>query len=434
MVKNVAGYELTKLFVGSAGTLAVLTRARLRLRALPEDVLTLALRFLGFRGPLWPFTPFRDRQSFRRRVALLNPDLSRELGFEDWTLLTRFEGFREETNEGASQARRRAGTRAADSVGASVWDQIRDFPVRVLGDSELLLRGQGAPARIFALAESWQDGGPLVAYPDSGVVYSHTRDLEALGNRRETAALCGANTVLERAPSSLKNELDVFGEIPEAFAIVKRLEEKLESRRSPFAGSVRGAPVTSLYEKTLACVHCGLCLPACPAYRVDPRESLAPRGQVYNIRAVLEGRLEMTPALASEIYDCLACRGCESVCPSGVPVGAIVEQARGLITEKKQEGRTARLLKRFLLSGVLAHPRRLAALMALLRVYERSGLRSIVRFLLGRLAPPSPSASDSCPLSVESPRASPRSLLLRARSAPGLRSSPAVSPRIRSRT
>ncbi|HEY7817709.1 MAG TPA: (Fe-S)-binding protein [Vicinamibacteria bacterium] len=145
--------------------------------------------------------------------------------------------------------------------------------------------------------------------------------------------------------------------------------------------------MSSLYEKTLACVHCGLCLPACPAYRVDPRESLAPRGQVYNIRAVLEGRLELTPALASEIYDCLACRGCESVCPSGVPVGSIVEEARGLITEKKQEGSLDRHLKRLLLSGILAHPRRLSALMSLLRIYERSGLRSLARFLLARIAP-----------------------------------------------
>jgi glycolate oxidase iron-sulfur subunit len=145
--------------------------------------------------------------------------------------------------------------------------------------------------------------------------------------------------------------------------------------------------VTTLYEKTLACVHCGLCLPACPAYRVDPRESLAPRGQVYNIRAVLEGRLELTPALATEIYECLACRGCESVCPSGVPVGSIVEQARGLITEKRLEGKSGRFLKRVLLSGVLAHPRRLSMLMALLRVYERSGMRSLVRFLLARVSP-----------------------------------------------
>lgn len=142
-----------------------------------------------------------------------------------------------------------------------------------------------------------------------------------------------------------------------------------------------------LYQKTLACVHCGLCLPACPAYQADPRESLAPRGQVYNVRALLEGRIELTEGLASEIYDCLACRGCESVCPSGVPVGSIIEQARALITEERTEGAIARLTKRALLSGVLAHRRRLGLLMGLLRGYERSGVRSLVRALLSRVAP-----------------------------------------------
>jgi glycolate oxidase iron-sulfur subunit len=68
-------------------------------------------------------------------------------------------------------------------------------------------------------------------------------------------------------------------------------------------------------------------------------------------------------------------------------VGSIVEQARGLISEKRLEGAGERLLKRFLLSGVLAHPRRLSMLMALLRLYERSGVRSLVRFLLARFSP-----------------------------------------------
>ncbi len=142
-----------------------------------------------------------------------------------------------------------------------------------------------------------------------------------------------------------------------------------------------------LYQKTLACVHCGLCLPACPAYQAAPRESLAPRGQVYNVRAMLEGRIALTSGMASEIYDCLACRGCESVCPSGVPVGSIVEEARSLITEGRQEGPIVRLSKRAILSGVLAHPRRLSLLMAVLRGYQRSGLRSLVRALLSRVAP-----------------------------------------------
>ncbi len=221
VVKNVAGYELSKLFVGSAGTLGVLTRACLRLRALPEDKVTIARAFPRVSTAAEVFHSIARQPVPPEAVALLNPELSKELGFEDWTLLARFEGFREETKEGA---------KGGENVGVAVWDELRDFPARPLGGAELLLRGQAAPARVFALAESWQDGGPLVAFPDSGLVYSHTRDPEALANRRETAALCGANAVLERGPSSLKSEIDVFGEVPEAFAIMKALKEKLDPK------------------------------------------------------------------------------------------------------------------------------------------------------------------------------------------------------------
>ena len=119
-------------------------------------------------------------------------------------------------------------------------------------------------------------------------------------------------------------------------------------------------------------------MPACPAYELKPRESLAPRGQVYNVRAILEGRLPITAGLASEFYDCLACRGCESVCPAGVPVGNIMEEARGLITQAKTEGALFRWAKRFLLSGVLAHPRRLALFMTFARWGDALGLRRLV--------------------------------------------------------
>jgi len=230
VVKNVAGYELSKLFVGSAGTLAVLTRAFLRLRAIPEEVVSLALAFPRLSQAARAFHGIARQAVLPEAVALLNPELSKEHGWEDWTLVSRFEGFREETSEGVDDARTQAGARAASTARAGVWEELRDFPVRPLGEAELMLRGQAAPARAFALADSWQDGGPLVAYPDSGLVYSHTRDLEAFANRRETAALCGANAVVERAPSSLKSEMDVFGEIPEAFEIMKRIKEKLDPR------------------------------------------------------------------------------------------------------------------------------------------------------------------------------------------------------------
>ena len=142
-----------------------------------------------------------------------------------------------------------------------------------------------------------------------------------------------------------------------------------------------------IYEKTLACVHCGLCLPACPAYENAPRESLAPRGQVFNARALLEGRLPASDGLAEDLYECLACRGCESVCPAGVEVGAIVEGVRGLLDEEQVEPRRVRALKRFALGAVVARPVVLGAAMWLLRFTGRIGLRRFVQPVLARLAP-----------------------------------------------
>lgn len=227
VVKNVAGYELMKLVVGSSGTLAVLTKAYLRLRAMPEAVLGLAT---SFRRPNQAAAAFRSAIRMPlppEAIALLSPASSRVHGLEDWTLLLRFEGFREETGEAIESARE---TFRGDSVplAGAIWEEIRDFPARPLGEGDLLLRGQVAPARTFELAERWQDGGVLVAYPDSGIVYSHTEDLDALGDREESATLVGGNVVVERAPSSLKQERDVFGELPEGFPLMKGIKEKLD--------------------------------------------------------------------------------------------------------------------------------------------------------------------------------------------------------------
>jgi glycolate oxidase FAD binding subunit len=224
VVKNVAGYELSKLLVGSAGTLAVITRACLRLRAIPEDVVTLALPFRRIAEAAEAFQRIAREAALPDAAALLNPEHSSEQGHEGWTLVVRYEGFREET----AAAKERTG---GQELAPSIWETLRDFPVRKLRANELLLRGQAAPARVFGLAEAWQDGGPLVAYPDSGLLYSLTRDPDALANRREAAGLWSANAVLERAPSSLKSDMDVFGEIPEAFFVMKALKEKLDPRR-----------------------------------------------------------------------------------------------------------------------------------------------------------------------------------------------------------
>src|SRR3974377_690003 len=78
------------------------------------------------------------------------------------------------------------------------------------------------------------------------------------------------------------------------------------------------------------CVHCGLCLNACPTYRELGLEMDSPRGRVYQMVQVSEGA-PITPSYLEHIGRCLACRGCESACPSGVRYGRMVEDARAEI-------------------------------------------------------------------------------------------------------
>src|SRR5687768_5593047 len=82
-------------------------------------------------------------------------------------------------------------------------------------------------------------------------------------------------------------------------------------------------------EKILACVHCGLCLEACPTYIATGNENDSPRGRIYLMRAVEEDRLKSdSPAFESPINRCLDCRACEQVCPAGVEYGNLLEVSR----------------------------------------------------------------------------------------------------------
>ena len=84
------------------------------------------------------------------------------------------------------------------------------------------------------------------------------------------------------------------------------------------------------------CVHCGLCLNACPTYRELGVEMDSPRGRIYQMVNVQSGAAEITSAYIEHIDLCLACRGCESACPSGVQYGKLVEAARAEIEAHRE--------------------------------------------------------------------------------------------------
>ncbi len=125
------------------------------------------------------------------------------------------------------------------------------------------------------------------------------------------------------------------------------------------------------------CVRCGLCLQHCPTYLQTGLETESPRGRLYLIRALAEGRIEPTGNVAGHLDQCLQCRNCEAVCPSGVPYGRIMEGARAVVLSGDRPPASWRL-RAFFLRQVVARPGRLAVLASALRAYQASGLRNVV--------------------------------------------------------
>jgi glycolate oxidase iron-sulfur subunit len=157
------------------------------------------------------------------------------------------------------------------------------------------------------------------------------------------------------------------------------------------AAAPRAGGVAELeYDDLLKCVHCGFCLPSCPTYAELGQEPDSPRGRIYLIKAVADGRLDLTGSVEAHLSLCLACRACETACPSGVPYGHLIEAARAELARRRPGPAGRRWLRRLALEVVLPRPRLLRALAATLRLYQRSGLQRLVRAsgVLRRLPPP----------------------------------------------
>lgn len=130
-----------------------------------------------------------------------------------------------------------------------------------------------------------------------------------------------------------------------------------------------------------ACVHCGICLPQCPTYRVLGQEMDSPRGRLYLMRAAAEGRTALTPQLAHHLDLCLGCRACETACPSGVPFGQLLEATRGQLERAGVRAPGADRGTLRLMLALFPRPDRLRALLRGLRFYQRTGLQAAVRGL-----------------------------------------------------
>ncbi|MDT7807467.1 MAG: glycolate oxidase iron-sulfur subunit [Acidobacteriota bacterium] len=132
-------------------------------------------------------------------------------------------------------------------------------------------------------------------------------------------------------------------------------------------------------RKLLACVHCGLCLEACPTYVHTGDENDGPRGRIYLMRAVEEGHLSLeSDSFTRHIDRCLGCRACESACPAGVEYGQLLEAARADIsTGGQRRGWTSSALL-LVLRHVWTHPARLRFAFTLARLLRDSRLPGLL--------------------------------------------------------
>jgi glycolate oxidase iron-sulfur subunit len=163
------------------------------------------------------------------------------------------------------------------------------------------------------------------------------------------------------------------------------------------------------------CVHCGLCLASCPTFSELGTEMDSPRGRIFLIKSLAEGRIGLSDSSVEHLSLCLDCRACETVCPAGVPYGRLIEAAKAEIERARPGGLLRRAFRWANFGLLLGHPRLLAAAAAGLRLYQATGLQALVqrsglvRLLPGTLSaweallPMMPRASERAPIAALTP-------------------------------
>ncbi len=133
-------------------------------------------------------------------------------------------------------------------------------------------------------------------------------------------------------------------------------------------------------ELLKACVHCGMCLSSCPTYRITGQEMSSPRGRLWLMSAVSQGRLSIDDELFQEqMYQCLNCRACEAVCPSGVQYGPLVEAARFQIEQRVHRPVKQRIARKVMLDWTFSDMRKMGAAARMTGLYQTTGLQKIAR-------------------------------------------------------
>lgn len=137
-----------------------------------------------------------------------------------------------------------------------------------------------------------------------------------------------------------------------------------------------------------ACVHCGFCLSTCPSYRVLGTEMDSPRGRIYLMDAIEEGKVPLNEKTVQHFDSCLGCLACVTTCPSGVRYDQLIAAMRPQIERNFTRSLPDQVLRKLIFT-LLPYPGRLRPLLLALVPYQKLGLQKLIRStgILEKLSP-----------------------------------------------
>jgi glycolate oxidase FAD binding subunit len=258
VVKNVAGYDMGKLYIGSFGTLGVIVEAAFKVVPLPEACATLIASFDSPSRAAEAALAVHKRNLAVESLAVASPSALEDTS--NWTLLVASAGgaaaVERTLQEAASICRDQdaaEGQRLFDDRASTAWEAARQLMLPSRDNGSLLTRAGLIPSQVGAFLEqqtslSSKRGltAASLAYPAVGSVYG-VWDGEGLTDggtdlvsSLRTAATVNAPVVLMACPISLKQEIDVWGDGRSDLPLMRRIKQQLDPRSTMSPGRFLG--------------------------------------------------------------------------------------------------------------------------------------------------------------------------------------------------
>jgi glycolate oxidase FAD binding subunit len=236
VVKNVTGYDLTRLYSGSFGTLVALAEVTLKLIALPERTVTLRATVGDLRDALRVAAELRATHLPLDALAVVTGGAAQRVGDARTSVFIRIAGTDAAVERVARTVRERSGAAQFD---ARVWDDIASLPAT----SDRVARagwpaGHDVPVGL--------DLTSAVVYPGSGIAFAlNNLDVETFARMRASLETADGALIVERADADFKRAVGgAWGRPRVPLAVARALKDRFDPHGVLAPGRVPLASIT----------------------------------------------------------------------------------------------------------------------------------------------------------------------------------------------